>query len=251
MDHKESFTSVVGSHNYNLVTTNSDIDKLMFVYPNFEDMYQGTFVKDVEVSKDVDIAVHDVRKIPEYFLKSSPNFLEILFSVSTGVRDELFTDLRKERDRITKINLPSFYEACRGMFTQQYKKGRKMYIDYCKYLDKDDIDVVIGKHIASALRIYNLLTRFHSQGFSHYEDALWYEDGTEDGEMLKNLKTGRLRGLHGELLDELENHANTIMTLKKDYRDNTIDYETKEYVDEIVQKYVKNNLKAELRWVSL
>lgn len=251
MEHKASFTSVVGSHNYNLVTDKSDLDKLMFVYPNFEDMYKGTFVKDVTISKGVDISVHDVRKLPEYFLKSSPNFLEILFSVRTVVEDELFNELRKERDNIVKMNLPSFYEACRGMFTQQLKKAQKAHSERYKYTNEDNVDVVVGKSIASALRIYNLLTTFHSQGFSNYQDSLWYEVGTVDHGIIASLKTGELKSRHEEFLEVLEVNADIITTLKKDYRDNVIDYEIKEYVDEVVQKYVKNKLKAELRWVTL
>ncbi|WP_181950336.1 hypothetical protein, partial [Streptococcus lutetiensis] len=98
---------------------------------------------------------------------------------------------------------------------------------------------------------YNLLTTFHSQGFSNYQDSLWYEVGTVDHGIIASLKTGELKSRYGEFLEVLEVNADIITTLKKDYRDNVIDYEIKEYVDEVVQKYVKNKLKAELRWVTL
>ena len=55
--------AVVGSHNYNLNTENSDEDFKYFVMPTFEDLYKGKFFSYSTQSDELDYTVHDIRKL--------------------------------------------------------------------------------------------------------------------------------------------------------------------------------------------
>ena len=57
---------IVGSHNYNLTTENSDKDYKLFILPEFEDLYSGNlFSTPNVVSSTMDYDIHDIRQLPK------------------------------------------------------------------------------------------------------------------------------------------------------------------------------------------
>ncbi|UPI11795.1 hypothetical protein [Bacillus phage SBSphiJ6] len=241
-DRKLSFKAVVGSYNYNLATPDSDVDQLHFVFPTFDDLYNGVQIKEVSTSKQEDVAIHDVRKLADYLCKGSPNFIETLFSVRTYQKDGLYGQLLAMKSQITTLNLPNFYNACRGMFRQQHAKAEAALFN--KELDYKET----GKHIASAMRIANLLLKFHKSGFNNYEAALWYDSGTIAQETLVGLKSGKADFLtlrdYVEHLDGLDGDINE---LGDDYRKQKVDTDTAQEVQDLVRVYVEKNIRRELK----
>ncbi|AXH71083.1 putative nucleotidyltransferase [Bacillus phage BSP38] len=235
-----SFKSLVGSHNYNLATSDSDVDYMTFVYPNFDDLYKGVFVKETSITDWEDIAVHDVRKIPEYLYKSSPTFLEILFSERTVLHDSLFQELKDVRNDIVTMNLPRLFESSRGMFIQQFKKA------YDKHL-KGGSHKEIGKSIASAFRLYLFLKSFAESEFSDFKNAIYFETGTKFQGSLMWLKLGKAtEGEHLEYLRDLQECEREINDKFKDkYRNNSVDEKTHRFVQDTVKSYVENHIREQ------
>lgn len=241
-ERKVSFKSVVGSQNYNLATPKSDVDELHFAYPSLDDIYRGKFVKKVETSNDRDCAVHDVRMFADYLCKGNPNMLETLFSVRTVTNDNLFSELYSIRYRIATMNLPAFNRACRGMFKQQQLKAGK-----ALFRPKADL-AEVGKHIAAAMRIADLVIRFHSSGFKNYEEALRYEEGTYDHNTLIGLKLGKGMDLHAlnDYYNGLEEYESALNAISDDYGTCQVDTETQQNVQNTVRRYVEEHLRKEL-----
>ncbi|QZA69728.1 nucleotidyltransferase [Bacillus phage 035JT004] len=241
-ERKVSFKAVVGSYNYNLATPDSDVDQLHFVFPTFDDLYKGTQIKGVSTSKQEDIAIHDVRKLADYLCKGSPNFIETLFSVRTFQKDGLYGQLLAMRSQIITLNLPDFYNACRGMFRQQHAKAEAA-------LFSKEVDYkVVGKHTASAMRISDLLLKFHKSGFNNYEEALWYDSGTIAHETLVGLKSGKADfetlQKYVDYLDELDGDINEV---GDGYRKQKVDMDTAQEVQNLVRVYVEKNIRRELK----
>ncbi|APZ82502.1 nucleotidyltransferase [Bacillus phage vB_BsuM-Goe3] len=238
----KSFIAVVGSQNYNLATPYSDVDKLHFVYPSWEDLYQGKFVKDQATSDSLDYAVHDVRKFAHYLCKGSPNFIEALFTVRATISDSLFEELRGLRSSIARMNLPSLYHACRGMFRQQQSKAEK------EVFNNPSDTKAVGKHIASAIRIAQLLIRFQESGFNNYDNALWYKSNSPEQLELTRLKEGKQS--YEKLLfyiDRLDEYDDTISRLYDSYVHNKVDSKTEKLVNDIVGEFVQLNIAEELK----
>ncbi|WCS69921.1 hypothetical protein Goe27_00380 [Bacillus phage vB_BsuM-Goe27] len=238
----KSFIAVVGSQNYNLATPYSDVDKLHFVYPSWEDLYQGKFVKDQATSDSLDYAVHDVRKFAHYLCKGSPNFIEALFTVRATISDFLFEELGGMRSSIARMNLPSLYNACRGMFRQQQSKAEM------EVFNNPSDTKAVGKHIASAIRIAQLLIRFQESGFNNYGNALWYKSNSPEQLELTRLKEGKQS--YEKLLlyiDRLDEYDDTISRLYDSYVHNRVDSKTEKLVNDIVGEFVQLNIAEELK----
>lgn len=239
----KSFIAVVGSQNYNLATPYSDVDKLHFVYPSWEDLYQGKFVKDRSTSDSLDYAVYDVRKFAHYLCKGSPNFIEALFTVRATISDSLFEELRGMRSSIARMNLPSLYNACKGMFRQQQSKAEM------EVFNNPSDTKTVGKHIASAIRIAQLLIRFQESGFTNYDNALWYKSNSPEQLELTRLKEGKVKSYEKLLLyiDGLDEYDDAISRLYDSYVPNTVDLKTEKLVNDIVGEFVQLNIVEELK----
>lgn len=86
---KVVFKALVGSHNYNLNTLESDKDYKVFVLPTFDDLYFNNSFSKSCIGETEDFDVHDIRKCSSLWYKANVNFLEVLFSEKFKVKSDL------------------------------------------------------------------------------------------------------------------------------------------------------------------
>ena len=107
-----AFKSLVGSHNYNLNTPESDKDYKVFVLPTFDDLYFNNSFSKSYIGETEDFDTHDIRKCSSLWYKANVNFLEVLFSKRFLVNAELddkskllIYQIYDMRNDIAKMNL--------------------------------------------------------------------------------------------------------------------------------------------------
>lgn len=133
LERKEIFRALVGSHNYNLNTETSDYDYKVFIAPTFDDLYANERYSKSIIGEDMDLDIHDVRKVSNLWWKANVNFIEVLFSKEVyyglTIKDETVELLDKifaMRNDIAKMNLPYLYNACVGMYFTKMKNIHKL-----------------------------------------------------------------------------------------------------------------------------
>lgn len=185
-----AFKVLVGSHNYNLNTENSDRDYKYFVIPTFDDLYEGVECHENVVTESEDYSIHDIRKLPHLLWKSNINFTEIMFSrdFREGVESarELCAVLNSRREELATMNLPYFYKACRGMSLQKQKDMLKDSPGRHESFEKFSYDTKSACH---ALRILSFLIRMKKNGF-HFGESIWYGSEDEERDFLLRIKAG-------------------------------------------------------------
>lgn len=187
--HDLALRVLVGSHNYNLNTPQSDVDYKYFVWPTFDDLLSGKkFHKDV-TSADMDYTVHDVRNLPDLFRKGNLNFLEILYSIRTTGDPDLCFYLKEHAHELSTSNIPVMYKACIGMSFEKEKLMTKDSPGRHESIAKYGYDVKSAHH---ALRVLDFLVRFHGtcrHGYD-FKEAIWYDDGDLSRNCLLRVKNG-------------------------------------------------------------
>lgn len=191
---KELFRALVGSHNYNLNTAESDRDYKVFVIPTFNDLYSGEKFSKSYVSDTEDYDVHDVRKVSDLWWKSNINFAEILYSeeiiinknLSRGTK-KLVQDIFNMKDRIVTMNLPYLYNACIGMHKNKMSTLEKGTEGTMHLIEQFGWDTKQGLH---AYRVLDFLDRFSDNNFTDFKRAIWYCDGSIGKETLLEIKNG-------------------------------------------------------------
>ncbi|WP_458414167.1 DNA polymerase beta superfamily protein [Schinkia sp. CFF1] len=235
LERKLCFKALVGSHNYNLNTKQSDKDYKVFFYPSFDDLYDGGQYSNAYVGDVEDIEYHDIRKLPNLLYKSNVNFMEVLFSEEYVVYDEvLFSKIFSLREEIAKINIPYLYDACFGMYMRKMK-------DY--YRDKDKgANFVIStcKHAMSAFRILDFLERYHNHSFNSFKKAMQYNVEDSMRALLLDIRSGKYSfNQLEELIGEKEIR---IKELENDYKKRVVNESLKEKIVAIVKESVKKAL---------
>ena len=184
------FATLVGSHTYNLNTPASDRDYHLFVCPTFDDLYRGDMLTKQFITEAQDLAVYDVRRIPELLWKSNPSFIDVMFSKQILIKDpitgnrELDGSITKEilsmfelREPLARMNLPYFWDACIGIFmhkTRNFVKGTSGTVDLVQRYGYDT------KQVMHALRGLWVLQRYADNGFTLFRDATWFEGADRD-----------------------------------------------------------------------
>lgn len=234
------FASLVGSHNYNLSTEESDKDYKVFILPTFDDLYKGKLFSTAVIGEKYDVDVHDTRKIIDLFAKSNINFLEVLFSEEFCVNDMvsdytvgLLNQILEMKDSIARMNLPYLYKACIGMHQNKMKLLEKGTSGTQHLVEKYGWDTKQGMH---AYRVLDFLERFMETGFEDFKQAIKYDDPSS----LLSIK-------HGEYsLEEFREMAKkklaTIERLWPEYNKYSFDASTKKKLEEIVKEIVRTNL---------
>lgn len=208
---KVAFKALVGSHNYNLNDETSDKDYKYFVFPNFDDLYDNKYYAlPSQVTEELDYDVHDVRKIPQLFYKANINFVEVLYSkeVETANNEFLF-ELYGMRDKLSKMNLPYFYHACKGMHFNKMDylyKGTKGTRHLVKQFGYDT------KQALHAYRVLDFPERLVYTDFS-FLDAMKYN--TNEREFMLAIKTGAFSELEFKTL--IDEKLKKFLTLKEVY----------------------------------
>ena len=237
--------ALVGSHNYNLNTPESDKDYKLFVLPTFDDLYSRNDYTTSINSKEEDIVIYDIRKLSSLFFKSNVNYIEILYSKELKIllpkNHVSYKDIKsiiERREEICKMNMPYLFHACKGT----YFNKRKMMLNN----GKDHVESLgyAPKHAMSAYRIMDFLARykhFIEINAEHpFELAInyFYE---KDKEELLNIR----RGIYS--LEQIESilkakYRRTIATCEEFYITQEPNEELLEWLENKLKKIVKNNI---------
>jgi len=176
LNRKVAFQSLVGSHNYNLNDETSDKDYKVFVYPTFDDLYNGKMYSHQSVGEFEDYDVHDLRKLPDLLRKANVNFLETLFSMDykKGPANRYLTvHLFAMRDELVTMNLPYLFNSTKGMHFQKRSSMLKTTEGTRHLVEKYGYDT---KDFLHAYRVLDLFDRFYKTNFEDFEYALRYSD---------------------------------------------------------------------------
>lgn len=242
---KVAFKSLVGSHNYNLNTIESDKDYKVFIIPTFDDLYfNNTFSKSY-IGKTEDFDVHDIRKCSSLWYKANVNFLEVLFSEEFSINHNLdnkskllIAELYQMKNDIAKMNLKYLYDACIGMYYNKIKYLEKGTEGTQHLVDKFGYDTKQALH---AWRILDFLRRFADTGFNDFKSAIWYSEDDIKRRFLLDLKNGMY-----SLNEYKETVANTLNHVEGNYKDKyrsqVLDEDTNNKLLEIIKELVRINL---------
>ena len=242
---KPVFKVLVGSHNYNLNTPESDEDYKLFVLPTFDDLYSKTdFTKSI-VTDEVDCTIYDIRKLVHLFWASNVNYLEVLYSKKTEILlsnndtsyDDII-DIFNHREQLCKMNMPYLFSACKGMY---YNKLAPM-----KNANNKDYNEKLGygpKHAMAAYRILDFLERYKSNldmaKPNPFENAIYYSD--EEKEELLNIRKGIYSFEQIQtILDRKLKQVNE--SCKKFYTEKMPDEALKDWLTEKLKRIVKDNI---------
>lgn len=189
---KEIFRALVGSHNYNMNTEESDKDYKVFIAPTFDDLFSNNMYSETEIGEDVDYDVHDIRKIANLFWKSNVNFMEVLFSEEITVPETISETAKKNlewifenKEQIARINLPYLFNACVGMHINKVKLIDKYTTGTEELYNKYGYDTKSAMH---SIRILLFLEEFSLTYFKDFKKAIWMDE--ENKEFLLNIKNG-------------------------------------------------------------
>ncbi|KON87407.1 hypothetical protein AF332_11600 [Sporosarcina globispora] len=234
---KDSFKALVGSHNYNLNTDDSDKDYKVFFYPSFDDLYSGEKYSKVMTGETEDVEYHDIRKLPDMLWKSNVNFLEVLFSTEIIEYDGLFKEIQSKREYIASMNLPCLYDACMGMY---FKKKKEYERDVLKGEWKK-----VYKHVMSAVRIVDFLQRYESSNWN-FSKAITYQDHEYMRGTLLNIRNGQYQS-DNELDVFIEGSEKLMAAIKGVYKNKKEDLTTKEWLYKTVKWEVEEKIFMELQ----
>lgn len=244
---------LVGSHNYNLNTPESDMDYKIFVCPTFEDLYTGNSYAESIIGQNMDFDIHDVRKMDNLLYKANVNFLEVLFSQSVMIHPQLQPETRKQvgelfsmKHDIAKMNLPYLYHACIGMYHNKMKSLEKGTSGTQYLVDKFGFDTKQALH---AYRILDFLERFAQNEFSDFGQAIYYSSRACDRtygcgrDILLYIKSGGMTKQHcieiaNQKLEFTQSNANI-------YLEQKVDEQTHEKLKQIIKTIVHTEMMHE------
>lgn len=233
---KDSFKALVGSHNYNLNTPESDKDYKVFFYPSFDDLYSGEKYSKSKTSDTEDVEYHDIRKLPDMLWKSNVNFVEVLFSTEVTKYDNyLYSELHSKREEIAAMNLPYLYDACMGMYHKKHKEAERS-------LAKNDIKKA-RKDVMSAYRILDFLNRYANNQFISFENAINYKEDDPVKKFLLEIRNG----LTDNMFNKLELKLKLTEELKPIYKSSAKNLEIKEWLYKTVKWEVEEKIFMELQ----
>ena len=192
MERKMVFKALVGSHNYNLNTAESDKDYKVFVLPTFEDLYNQKMYANQTVGETEDIHIHDIRKFPSLLYKANINFLEVLFSneitISSDLsrtQETLINLIFNRKNDIAVMNLPHLFNSCGGMHLNKMKMLYKGTEGTQHLVDAFGYDTKQALH---AYRVLNFICKFAESDFKDFEGAMTYSD--EERKFMLDIKGG-------------------------------------------------------------
>lgn len=239
------FKALVGSHNYNLNTETSDEDYKIFLLPTYNDLYFGKSFSSSNVGKEIDYDYHDIRKCSSLWYKANVNFLEVLFSKSIIIDEDLNSESKEilakvfaMKDEIAKMNLPYLYDACIGMYHNKMKylekgtEGTRYLVDTYGY----DTKQALG-----AWRILDFLRAFADTDFNDFGKAIWYSEENSKRNFLLDLKKGKFT--LNEFKDTISgtlNHVESEFKIK--YKSQKLNEETNEKLLELLKELIKINI---------
>ncbi len=242
---KEIFRALVGSHNYNLNTSESDKDYKIFVNPTFDDLYFNRYYNDSIVGEIGEYNIRDVRKIGNSLWKSNFDFMEMLFSdeiiISNDVRlstKEHLNWIFNNKNELAKINLTYLFNTCINIHLFYKFKSIDDFIKSNKnlYEKKYGYDTKSAEH---SIRILMFLEKFCLNNFSNFKSAIWMTGADKD--FLLHIKNGGLS--KDKFLSYSEQLKNRIEnTYKEKYYKNEPNEELYEELILRLKEIVRNEL---------
>ncbi|MET3508292.1 DNA polymerase beta superfamily protein [Halalkalibacter oceani] len=178
MERTIAFKALVGSHNYNLNTPDSDKDYKVFVIPTFDDLYKGNRYSKSVVTDTHDYDYHDIRQLSNLFWRSNINFIEVLYSNEIIHSEDIkikrhIEKIFKLKDEIVKMNLPYLFKACQGMNITKMKSLLKGTQGTKHLVEKYGYDTKAALH---AYRVLDFIMRFADSEFKDFKQAIEYRD---------------------------------------------------------------------------
>lgn len=204
--------ALVGSHNYNLNTPESDRDYKYFVWPTFDDLYYNKEYHKEVVTEEEDYTIHDIRKLPSLLWKANLNFIEILYSRELTGNTQLLSYIKQHKEELGTMNLPRLYAAAMGMSYEKEKLMTKDSPARHEAIEKFGFDPKSAHH---ALRVVDFLIRYKKSG--SIADSFWYKDGS--GNYLSLVKKGSFT--LEEINESLDNLRNTVVVTCENFFTNT------------------------------
>ncbi len=177
--HTICLKALVGSHNYNLNTPESDKDYKYFVWPTFDDMYENKMFHKEVVTDVEDYTIHDIRMLPRLFWKANLNFLEILYSKALEGDKALIDYLSNHREELSTMNLHGLYAAAMGMSFEKEKLMTKDSPARHEAIEQYGFD---PKSACHAIRVVDFICRYCRT--KDMVRAFWYEGETNKFLML-------------------------------------------------------------------
>jgi predicted nucleotidyltransferase len=237
MERRRAFQALVGSHNYNLNREESDRDWKLFVFPTFDDLYNGRMYSHTITGKTDDVDIHDIRRLSDLLFKSNINFVETLFSQQyahfVGVNVQFLHD---NRDRIARMNLPYLFRACIGMHLNKLRdidKGTEGTQHLVQLYGYDT------KQAMQSYRVLDFLHRFYDNDFTDFKKAIWYTE--DERRKLWDIKDGAYT--RNDFVDMVTAFKDqTQAKLEKAYTAQPVDEEMKEQLDEWVMVMVRESI---------
>lgn len=240
------FKALVGSHNYNLNTPESDKDYKLFVLPTFDDLYSNKEYSYSMSLDDEDITTSDIRKLSSLFYKANINSLEVLYSKELEIllpkEHKSYEDVKSiflQRERLCMMNMPYLLQACKGMYFNKKKTMlNSSNKDYCESLG------YAPKHAMGAYRIMDFLVRYKTfiemQAEHPFQLAIDYFYEKEKEELL-NIR----KGIYS--LDQinaiLESKYNIVLAVCEEfYLSKEIDTEILLWLNDKLKKIVRDNI---------
>lgn len=240
-ENKIIFTSLVGSHNYNLNTEQSDEDYKSIVIPNMEQIFSNKLANKSLTSKERDESLVDIRTFRKEILSSSPNSIEMLFSLSMDYQEgsKTIETLLSLREEIAGMNKPKLFDAYMGMAKGDKNKLEKPVHEGSSAKPYYDEHGYNTKVLVNIIRWYTTIIRYAQSGFSNYADSIFVEE---------DLRNAILFAKHGgftlkeakAMIEGLESQAKTFV---KDYHSSEFNQELADKVTEMLYEELLLNLK--------
>jgi predicted nucleotidyltransferase len=238
LERTEIFRGLVGSHNYNLITPESDKDFKIFILPTFDDLYKGKMYSTASVGKEFDYDVHDIRKLSDLLWRANINFIEVLYSKENSGYFKEVAKIFGLRDKIATMNLPHLYKTCKGQHLEKMKRldksteGTKHLVEKYGYNTKEALH---------AFRFLDFITRFAYTDFEDFEWAMTYDEKSR--EKMLSIKHGEYNKEQFEYLVRLK--MNQFEKIDYAYFDKKPNEEIKQELDTIIYKMISESLSIE------
>lgn len=232
---KVAIKALVGSHNYNLNTINSDKDYKYFVFPTFDDLYSGKMFSTARQSEELDFDVHDIRQLANLLWKANLNFIEVLYSKDI-IFDHNLVPLFLRKYDFSRMNLPTFYNATYGMHLMKMKALHKGTAKTQVLVDTYGYDTKQACHALRCLMVLERVAMEMSIG-----EALWFPDGSFERTTLLSIKRGEVS--ESDFMVLVENwHDNFHLMVKQWFSNQKANEKDRDAVDGLIKEIIKLEL---------
>lgn len=239
-ENKIIFTSLVGSHNYNLNTEQSDEDYKSIVIPTMEQIFSNKLANKSVTSKYRDESSVDIRTFRKELLTSSPNSIEMLFSQSMDYPEgsKTIDTLLSLREEIAGMNKHKLFDAYMGMAKGDKNKLEKPVHEGSSAKPYYDEHGYNTKVLVNIIRGYSTIIRYAQGGFSNYADAIFVDKKLRDA-MLFAKHGGFTLGHAKVMIEGLESQAKTFA---KEYNSFEFNEELSNEITKMLHQEMLNEL---------